>query len=149
MELLDGFFLGELRIDPSTGTVSSGAGSEHLTPHAVEVLLCIARRPRELVSREIILAEAWGHGQGNADAVSRVVSEIRHALGDHADTPSFIQTVPKRGYRLLVQPAPGLAHYRWAPRVRCQRRQPQRESAPSPTGRRRRWLRDECPAGVD
>jgi hypothetical protein len=54
-----------------------------------------------------LLDEAWGHGEGSAEALSHAVSEIRHALGDHAEKPVFIQTIPtipKRGYRLAVSP---------------------------------------------
>ena len=74
----------------------------------MEVLLCLARTPGELVARETLLADVWGPGQGSHEALSHAVSEIRQALGDHAENPVFIQTIPKRGYRLAVSPEPSV-----------------------------------------
>jgi DNA-binding winged helix-turn-helix (wHTH) protein len=95
-EYLQGFYLGEVFVEPLKGQVSGRNATGHLSPKAVEVLLCLARTPGELVTRETLLDEAWGHGEGSAEALSHAVSEIRHALGDHAEKPVFIQTIPKR-----------------------------------------------------
>jgi tetratricopeptide (TPR) repeat protein/TolB-like protein len=59
-----------------------------------------------VVARDALLEDVWGAGAGSQEALSHAVSEIRHALGDHREDPEFIQTLPKRGYRLLVQPVP-------------------------------------------
>ncbi|HNP62445.1 MAG TPA: tetratricopeptide repeat protein [Woeseiaceae bacterium] len=101
-ELLHGFYLGELLIEPLKGQITSQAGSGHLPPKAVEVLLCLASSPGELVTRRQLLETVWGKGRGSQEALGHAISEIRHALDDHADDPRYIQTLPKRGYRLLV-----------------------------------------------
>lgn len=103
-DLLQGFYLMDLLIEPARGRVTSRQGYEHLTPKATEVLLCLARRPGELVTHQEILDCAWGAHVGSHEAVSHAVSEIRHALGDQKNNPAFIQTLPRRGYRLLVTP---------------------------------------------
>ncbi len=103
-ELLQGFYLGDLLIEPLQGRVSGQGGSAHLPPKAVEILLCLAQSPGELVTRETLLECAWGAGKGSQEALGHAVSEIRHALGDHANNPTFIQTLPKRGYRLIITP---------------------------------------------
>ena len=105
-ELLHGFRLGDLHIDPIRGQVSGRGRSEHLPPKAAEVLLCLAQQPGELVTREELLATVWGEGHGSQEALGHAISEIRHALDDHADNPEFIQTLPKRGFRLLLDPIP-------------------------------------------
>jgi len=105
-DLLQGFYLGDLLVEPLKGEVTGRAGSRHLPPKAAEVLLCLARAPGELVARESLLECAWGPGQGSHEALSHAVSEIRHALDEHADDPVFIQTLPRVGYRLAVSPAP-------------------------------------------
>ncbi|MGI9200150.1 MAG: tetratricopeptide repeat protein [Woeseiaceae bacterium] len=105
-ELLHGFHLGDLHIDPVRGQVSGRGRSEHLTPKAAEVLLCLAHQPGELVTREELLETVWGAGQGSQEALGHAISDIRHALDDHADNPEFIQTLPKRGFRLLQEPVP-------------------------------------------
>jgi len=103
-ELLQGFYLGNLLIEPLKGQVTDRAESRHLPPKAVEVLLCLAREPGDLVTREDLLSAVWGSGHGSQEALSHAVSEIRHALDDHPDSPQYIQTLPRRGYRLLVEP---------------------------------------------
>jgi tetratricopeptide (TPR) repeat protein/TolB-like protein/DNA-binding winged helix-turn-helix (wHTH) protein len=109
-ELLQGFYLGDLFVEPLKGQVSGKGEPRHLPPKAAEVLLCLARTPGELVARDDLLKEVWGQGQGSKEALSHAVGEIRHALGDHADQPVFIQTLRKRGYRLALSPVPAAQH---------------------------------------
>ena len=105
-DLLQGFYLGDLLVEPARRRVTGREGSERLSPKATEVLLCLARRPGELVTRDELLECAWGKHQGSREALSHVVSEIRQALKDRNDDRQFIQTLPRRGYRLLVTPSP-------------------------------------------
>ena len=107
-DLLQGFYLGDLVVEPLKGHVIGRAGSRHLPPKAVEVLLCLARTPGELVTRETLIEDAWGADSGSHEALSHAVGEIRHALDDHVDDPVFIQTLPRRGYRLVVEPTPAV-----------------------------------------
>lgn len=104
--LLDGFTLDGILVEPVPGQYTSPTRSGHLPPRAIEVLLYLAKHPRRLVTREEILAAVWGDGHGSAEALSHVISDLRHALADNANQPRFIQTVPRRGYRLLVEPVP-------------------------------------------
>jgi len=103
--LLQGFRLGGYRVEPVRGQVAGPAGTTHLPPKAVEVLLCLAKAPTQLVTREELLERVWGPGHGSPEALGHAVSEIRHAFDDHHDDPKIIQTLPRRGYRLLVAPA--------------------------------------------
>lgn len=103
-ELLQGFYLGDFFIEPLKGKVAGKGTTAHLPPKAAEVLLCLASSPGELVSREDLIECVWGEGHGSAESLSHAVSEIRHALGDRADKPAFVQTLPRRGYRLVVEP---------------------------------------------
>lgn len=103
-DLLQGFYLRDLLIEPLRGQVSGQSGSVHLAPKAAEVLVSLAAQPCQLVTREALLGEVWGEGHGSPEALSHAVSEIRQALDDHHDDPVFIQTLPKRGYRLLLAP---------------------------------------------
>jgi tetratricopeptide (TPR) repeat protein/DNA-binding winged helix-turn-helix (wHTH) protein len=109
-DLLQGFYLRDLLVDPPKGLVTGRAGSERLPPKAMEVLLCLASSAGELVKRETLIEDVWGTGHGSPEALSHAVSEIRHALDDHPDNPAFVQTLPKRGYRLIVEAVPKAAH---------------------------------------
>lgn len=103
-ELLDGFLLSDRRVRPVTGEVSDAHGSAHLPPKAMEVLLYLARHPRRVVARDELIGAVWGDGRGSDEALNHAISHIRNALNDPASAPEFIQTVPTRGYRLLVEP---------------------------------------------
>lgn len=103
-ELLQGFYLGDALVEPLKGQVTGRDRSTHLPPKAVEVLLCLAEQPGEIVSRDTLLDRVWGVGHGSQEALSHAVSEIRQAFDDHHDDPHVIQTLPKRGYRLLLTP---------------------------------------------
>ena len=104
--LKEGFRLGELLVQPFRGRIIDRDESRHLSPKAAEVLLCLAGRPNEIVSRADLLASGWGEGRGSQEALSHAISALRTALDDHRAHPRFIQTVPGRGYRLLVEPEP-------------------------------------------
>jgi len=101
-ELLQGFYLAGFYVDPGMGQIVGQEGSVHLPPKAMEVLLCLASEPGQLVPRQALIDAVWGEGGGSRDSLTHAVSEIRHALGDHHDHPEYVQTLPKRGYRLLV-----------------------------------------------
>ena len=103
-ELLQGFSLDDWIVEPLKGRVTGSAGSKHLPPKAVEVLLCLAKKPNMLVTREELLNAVWGSGHGSQESLGHAISELRNAFDDHHDDPHFIQTLPKRGYRLLVTP---------------------------------------------
>jgi tetratricopeptide (TPR) repeat protein/TolB-like protein/DNA-binding winged helix-turn-helix (wHTH) protein len=102
--LLNGFYLQDLLIEPASGRVSGPGVEAHLKPKAVEVLLYLAERPFELVERDELLKAVWGDNAGSSDALTHVISDLRSCCQDHANSPSLIQTVPRRGYRLLQQP---------------------------------------------
>ena len=103
--LLRGFYLGEFHVEPVTGRVSGPGSPQHLPSKAVEVLLCLADKPRSLISRDELLQSVWGEGGGSQEALSHAVGALRHAFDDHADNPRLIQTLPKRGYRLPHRPS--------------------------------------------
>jgi tetratricopeptide (TPR) repeat protein/DNA-binding winged helix-turn-helix (wHTH) protein len=102
--LLNGFYLQDLLIDQASGRVSGPGVEAHLKPKAVEVLLYLAQRPFELVERDELLHAVWGENGGSPEALTHAISELRGCCNDHANSPSLIQTVPRRGYRLLQQP---------------------------------------------
>jgi tetratricopeptide (TPR) repeat protein/DNA-binding winged helix-turn-helix (wHTH) protein len=105
-DLLQGFYLNGVWVEPLKGEVRNQGRTIHLPPKAMEVLLCLASSPSALVTRERLIERVWGAGQGSQELLGRAISEIRHALDDQADDPRFIQTLPRRGYRLIARPRP-------------------------------------------
>ena len=57
----------------------------------------LAGRPGEVVSKDALLDDVWGAREISESALTRTVTELRHALGDDAAKPRFIETIPKRG----------------------------------------------------
>ncbi len=102
--LLQGFYIGEYLVDPVTGRVSGPGSPQRLPSKAVEVLLCLASNPRSLISRDELLQSVWGEGGGSQEALSHAIGALRQVFDDHPDDPKLIQTLPKRGYRLLKEP---------------------------------------------
>ncbi|HET8698313.1 MAG TPA: response regulator [Gammaproteobacteria bacterium] len=100
-----GFKIGEFRVEPLSGRVTGPSGAHHVQPKVIDVLLCLAAHAGELVERDAIVAQVWGRASSE-EVLTRCISELRTVLGDDRGTPRYIQTVPKRGYRLLegVQP---------------------------------------------
>ena len=76
----------------------------------MEVLLRLASAPGEVVTRESLLMSVWGEHQGSQEALNHAIGEIRRALGDHSHEPAFVQTLPRRGYRLLIPPVLAADH---------------------------------------
>lgn len=69
----------------------------------MEVLVYLASRPHEVVSRDELEQEVWRGALVGYDAVTSTVIKLRKALGDSARQPDFIATVPKRGYRMIAE----------------------------------------------
>ena len=101
-ELHQGFQLGSLVIEPDLGVVIRNGQRYHLAPKAMEVLLFLSSTNGEIVSREKISQFAWGDNQASKANVTHVISEIRHVLDDHKECPTYIQTIPRKGYRMLL-----------------------------------------------
>ncbi len=85
----------------------------HLEPKVMAVLQVLMSHSGEVVSRQTLMETVWAGRVVGEEVLTRCISELRSALGDKAGDPRFIQTVPKKGYRLLVGPtAPELPTYR-------------------------------------
>ena len=103
MERKHAFLLGPWEVRPLTGEISGVAGSVHLEPKVMEVLLVLAEHSREVVERDDLLRRVWGSRAAVSDEpLTRCIAELRRALGDSRQEPVYIQTIPKRGYRLLI-----------------------------------------------
>ena len=106
MELEKGFWLGNVRVEPVNGRLVRNEESVEVEPKVMALLCMLARTPGDAVSRDTIFEAIWPGVTVNDDALARAVWKLRQALDDDARNPAFIATVAKKGYRLLVEPAP-------------------------------------------
>src|SRR5215469_15153495 len=86
---------------PEMNLIAWNGVAVHVEPKAIEVLLELAEHPGEVVSRTSLLQSVWGGVYICEEVVTNAVSMLRRALHDEARTPCIIQTIPKRGYRLI------------------------------------------------
>lgn len=109
--------VGEFVVDPRSGELSGSGGRQTLSGQPLEALLALVDRPGEVVTRDELRARLWPadtyvdfeHG------LNAIVKRLRDALGDSADSPRYIETVPRRGYRLIAPVEPASAGARQPP----------------------------------
>jgi len=95
--------IGEHRFDATTGEIEGPSGSTRLAPKAARLLALLLEQPGELVPRERLRQELWPEQHVEIDQVlAYTVRQVRAALGDDGAEPRFVETLPRRGYRLLV-----------------------------------------------
>ncbi len=99
--LVQGFRIGDWVVEPMLSRIAGPSGSTHVEPRAMDVLVALAQRAGEIVSRDDLILAVWKHPHVTDEALSRCVSILRHALGDDQGEPRFLETVRKRGYRLI------------------------------------------------
>lgn len=97
----------DLRIDgwlvqPTLNLLTRDDASVRLRAQLMDLLLCLASRPGRVFAKEDLVAEVWEGRWIAQSALSRCVAELRAALGDDAQQPRVIQTITKRGYRLIA-----------------------------------------------
>jgi len=100
------FRLGEWLVVPSQNLVALDGVTTHLRPKVMDVLVVLAASGSEVVANEAILEAVWGKRFLARSALSGAVCELRKVLGDDTQQPRYIETVAKRGYRLVAPVAP-------------------------------------------
>jgi DNA-binding winged helix-turn-helix (wHTH) protein/TolB-like protein/cytochrome c-type biogenesis protein CcmH/NrfG len=98
--------VGEWAVAPELNQISRTDECVRLEPKAIELLVFLARRAGDVVSREDLLDALWPGVVVGDNALTQVVAKLRKALGDTARQPAYIESISKRGYRLIaaVQP---------------------------------------------
>jgi len=98
--------IGDWLVDPGTDTISQGDKSQKLEPRTMRLLLLLAQAQGTVVSADRLLAEVWAGVVVSPGSVYQAISRLRRLLGDTDPAPTYIATVPRKGYRLIapVQP---------------------------------------------
>lgn len=96
------FRIAQWTVHPVDGTLTDGEQCGRLEPKVMGLLVYLATHPGRVIGKEELLGAVWPDTHVQEVALSRSISEIRRQLGDDARSPRFIETLPKRGYRLMV-----------------------------------------------
>ena len=95
---------GQFAFDPDAGTLTRNGAPVRLQPQPARVLALLVARAGEVVSRDELRQQIWGT-ETFVDferGLNFCIAQIRSALGDSADSPRYIETLPKRGYRFIA-----------------------------------------------
>jgi DNA-binding winged helix-turn-helix (wHTH) protein len=95
---------GTFQLDTQAGQLLKNGRVVRLKPQPLRLLQVLLSRPGELVTRDEIRDLLWGTDTfvDFEQGMNTAVRQIREALGDDAERPIFVETVPKRGYRFIA-----------------------------------------------
>ncbi len=94
--------VGEWIVNPALDSISRGAETHKLEPRTMRLLMCLANSAGAVVSVDRLLAEVWTGVIVGSASVYQAVSQLRKLLGDTDPNPTYIATVPRKGYRLIA-----------------------------------------------
>lgn len=95
---------GPYEFDPSKGDLRKSGHALRLQPQPAKVLALLVSRPGELMLREEFEKEIWGSNTfvDFERGLNFSISQLRATLGDDPETPKYVETVPRRGYRFVA-----------------------------------------------
>ena len=96
------FRVGDWLVEPSLNQVSRDGVVQKLEPRKMELLRVLACRPGELVTTDELLELVWGGSIVTQSSVYQSVAQLRRLLGDTSDQPTYIETISRKGYRLIA-----------------------------------------------
>ncbi len=96
------FQLGEWRVRPSLRQMAGPPGSFRVEPKVMEILVYMAQRPDRIVTKDELLDTVWKDTFVGDGTLFRHVCVLRRVLGDDSREPRYIQTISKKGYRLVA-----------------------------------------------
>ncbi|MGQ0749009.1 MAG: winged helix-turn-helix domain-containing protein [Betaproteobacteria bacterium] len=94
--------IGEWWADPLTNELGRTSETVRIEPKAMEVLMVLATRAGGIATREELLSKVWLGVVVGDEALTQSINKLRRALGDNPRSPRYIETISKRGYRLIA-----------------------------------------------
>lgn len=103
-ERIKEFSLASVHIFPARNLIRSERGDFPLEPRIMEVLVELSLHAREVLTRTYLVNELWKIEFGGDESLTRAISQLRKTFKAAGLEGDFIQTIPKRGYRLVLVP---------------------------------------------
>jgi len=103
---LASFRVGSWHVRPGVCEIAQGSTTVKLQPKIMDLLQLLASQPGEAFTRRQLEEQVWPDVVVGYDALTKSVGKLREALGDTGKPPSYIQTIPKKGYRLIAPVCP-------------------------------------------
>lgn len=96
------FFIGDWKIRPELKRISRRDENKTLEPQLMAVLVYLASRSNQVVTKEDLMQEVWKGVIVGENVLTRAISSLRKSLGDSRSQPQYIETISKTGYRLIA-----------------------------------------------
>ena len=96
------FRVGEWTVNPEANLLTRGEESVRLEHRVMAVLARVAEARGGVVSKDDLIDHVWKGASVSDHSVANAMSDLRKALGDDRSNPQYIETIPKRGYRLVA-----------------------------------------------
>ncbi len=138
------FSLGRMLVRPSRREIEIDGSADTIEPRVMQVLIALARRSGEVVSREQLTELCWAGRFVSEDAINRSMTKVRKLASPSSFT---LETIPRVGYRLVPADVPQTASTQMPPSAEPATARPL-DVAKTPGPRRRRWMRWAVGAGV-
>ena len=94
--------VGDWLVNPALDTLHRGSETHKIEPRTMRLLLCLADSVGTVVSVDRLLTEVWTDVVVGPASVYQAVSQLRKLLGDVDPNPTYIATIPRKGYRLVA-----------------------------------------------
>ena len=94
--------VGELLLDLEVGSLSGPAGEVRLRPQTFRLFGTLLESAPKILSVDELIDQSWGVEHVSVGAIRQAISELRQALGDSAGSPRIVETVHRRGYRIIA-----------------------------------------------
>ncbi|AIF46242.1 winged helix-turn-helix domain-containing protein [Dyella japonica] len=91
----------DILVEPRAHRLERAGKTVSVEPKAYAVLVVLLQQAGEVVGKDALLDAAWGHRHVTPGVLTRVISQLRHALGDCVSEPRYIATVHSLGYRFI------------------------------------------------
>src|ERR1700688_4033170 len=98
--------IGAWCVNPASGQISRDGETARVEVRTMRLLLCLAEHAGEVVSIEDLLTQVWSEVVVSPDSVYQAVATLRRVLGDDPKQPTYIETVPRLGYRMVARVSP-------------------------------------------
>jgi TolB-like protein/DNA-binding winged helix-turn-helix (wHTH) protein/Tfp pilus assembly protein PilF len=95
--------IGDWLVDPRDDSLTRGADRVKIEPRTMRLLMRLAKTPGAVVSQEELLESVWTGVVVGTASIYQSMSQLRKVLGDSDDPPRYIETVARKGYRLIAR----------------------------------------------
>jgi TolB-like protein/DNA-binding winged helix-turn-helix (wHTH) protein len=95
------FWIDDFKIDPDGLMLHGPVGEVSLEPKIMQVLVTLAENPGQMVSRDVLMDKVWAVEFGSDESLTRAISILRKNFGDAHGRRAIIETIPRKGYKLV------------------------------------------------